>query len=182
MRTEATTSLEFIAYRLFRLDILVNNAAIGSLSGSSVEEQWGQCFQTNSTGPFMMVEAFAPLLKKSTSTPRIINVSSGAGSLGRRLDKSAQPSRIGMWGIAYGASKAALNLLTAAQSNFYGEQGFKVFAYSPGFVATNLGPHNKVENGAQPAADAVRPLVKVVNGERDNEHAGFLTATGQYPW
>ena len=87
-----------------------------------------------------------------------------------------------MWGIAYCASKAAMNLLTAAQAVMYGEQGFKVFAFSPGFVVSNLGPHNNAESGAQPASEAVVPIVKIVNGERDGEHAGFLTATGQYPW
>lgn len=127
-----------------------------------------------------MVEAFAPLLEKSKSTPRIINISSGGGSIGRRLDPTAQP-RFGMWGIAYCASKAAMNLLTAAQSVVYGEK-CKVFAFSPGFVVSNLGPHNKAENGAQPTDVGTAPIVKILNGERDAEHAKFLTATGQYPW
>ena len=129
-----------------------------------------------------MVEAFAELLKKSKTTPRIINISSGGGSIARRLDPTSQTNRLGMWGVAYCASKAALNLLTAAQSVVYGEQGFKVFAVSPGFVASNLGPHNSIENGAQPANEAVGPIIKVLNGERDDEHAHFLTAAGQYPW
>lgn len=163
--------------------MLVNNAAIGSLRvPGSPAEQMAQCFQTNSTGPFLMAEAFAPLLKKSKSTPRIINITSGGGSIGRRLDPTAQPHRMGMWGIAYCASKAAMNYITVTQSVVYGEQGFKVFAFSPGFVASNLGEHNKVENGAQPTSIGTQPIVKIVNGERDEEHAGFLTATGQYPW
>jgi NAD(P)-dependent dehydrogenase (short-subunit alcohol dehydrogenase family) len=141
-----------------------------------------QCFQTNATGPFLMVEAFAPLLKKSKSTPRLVNVTSGGGSIARRLDPTAQPHRIGMWGIAYCASKAAMNLLTAAQSVVYGEQGVKVFAFSPGFVQSNLGPHNNAENGAKPTSEGAEPIVKILNGERDEEHAHFLTATGQYPW
>ena len=87
-----------------------------------------------------------------------------------------------MWGIAYCASKAALNLLTAAQSVVYGEQGFKVFAFSPGFVVSNLGPHNKAENGAKQTSEGAAPMVEILNGERDEEHAKFLTATGQYPW
>lgn len=141
-----------------------------------------QSFLTNSTGPYLMAEAFIPLLKKSTSIPRIINISSGGGSISHRLDPSAQPHKLGMWGIAYCASKAALNYLTAAQAATYGEIGIKVFAFSPGFVVSGLGPHNKVENGAQPTSEGAKPIVAVVNGERDSEHAGFLTAVGQYPW
>ena len=43
-------------------------------------------FLTNATGPAIVVEAFAPLLAKSNKTPRIVNVSTGAGSIGLRLD------------------------------------------------------------------------------------------------
>ncbi|KAF4637486.1 hypothetical protein G7Y89_g594 [Cudoniella acicularis] len=167
----------------FRLDILINNAAVSSAaSTSSPAEAMALCFQTNSTGPFLVVEAFAPLLKKSNGTPRIINVSSAAGSIARRLDPTSQAHRMGMWEIAYCMSKTALNMLTVAQSILYSEQGFKVFAFSPGFVASNLSPHNKVENGAQPTEEGAAPIVKVVNGERDEEHGGFLSPTGQYPW
>ena len=129
-----------------------------------------------------MVEAFAPLLQKSKSVPRIVNVTSGGGSIARRLDPTVQTHRIGMWGIAYCASKAAMNLFTVAQSVVYGEQGFKVFAFSPGFVVSNLGPHNSAESSPQQTSEGAAPIVKTLNVERDEEHAHFLTATGQYPW
>ena len=149
-------------------------------------EQFERCFQTNATGPFLMVEAFAPLLKKSKTTPRIINVSSGAGSIRRLLDPNSPNFHLhremGMAKIGYGVSKAALNLITAKQSVVYAGDGFKVFAFSPGFVASNLGPQNKVENGAQPTSVGVAPMVKILNGERDAEHGCFLSATGQYEW
>lgn len=165
----------------FRLDALVNNAAIGWPSGTPAE-QMAQAFQTNATGPFLVVEAFAPLLRKSNTTARIVNVSSGGGSITRRLDSAAQTHKLGMWGIAYCASKAAMNLFTAAQSVVYGEEGFKVFAFSPGFVQSGLGPHNNAESGAQPTSEGAAPMVKILNGERDEEHAKFLSAKGQYPW
>lgn len=94
-------------------------------------------YQTNATGPQLMVEAFAPLLKKSRGTARIINVSSGAGSITSRLDKT------NMWytmkSECYRASKAALNMITACQAVEYGEGGIKVFLYCPGFAASGLG-------------------------------------------
>ena len=75
-----------------------------------------------------------------------------------------------------------MNLITAKQSVVYGEQGIKVFAYTPGFTVSNLGAHNTAENGAQPTSEGAAPVVKILNGERDEEHAGFLAADGQYPW
>lgn len=131
-----------------------------------------------------MVEAFAPLLKKSTRTPRIINVTSGAGSVARRMDPNGPSYNLGMWGIQYGASKAAMNLITAYQAVVYGEQGIKVFAFSPGFVASNLGAHNTIENGAQETSVGAAPMVGIIDGERDAElpRNGFLRASGQSPW
>lgn len=82
---------------MFRLDILVNNAAIGSSGAFTPGAQMALCFATNSTDPFLIGEAFAPLLEKSQGIPRIINISSGAGSIGRRLDPTAAPNKIGMW-------------------------------------------------------------------------------------
>jgi NAD(P)-dependent dehydrogenase (short-subunit alcohol dehydrogenase family) len=139
-----------------------------------------QCFQTNATGPLLMVESFAPLLKKSNGTPRVVNVSSGGGSITKRLD----PTSVGynIKGVQYRASKAALNMVTACQAVEYGELGFKVFAYCPGFTVSNLGPHNNAENGAKPTSEGAAPIVKILNGERDAEYGKFLHETGQYPW
>ena len=47
---------------------------------------------------------------------------------------------------------------------------------------SNLGPHNNAKSGAQQTSEGAAPIVKILNGERDEEHAHFLTATGQYPW
>jgi hypothetical protein len=47
-------------------------------------------FSTNTTGPAVVVETFAPLLQKSAdlgNTPRVLNVTSGAGSIGLRADR-----------------------------------------------------------------------------------------------
>ncbi|KAF3768867.1 hypothetical protein M406DRAFT_98787 [Cryphonectria parasitica EP155] len=164
-----------------RLDVLVNNAAVGWPEGSTAE-QFSQAFQTNATGPFLLVEACIALLKASTHTPRIINVSSGGGSIRKRLDPTTSTNKLGMWGIPYCASKASLNLITAAQSAVYGAEGVKVFAYTPGFTVSGLGPHNNAESGARPTSEGAAPIVRILNGERDDEHGGFLSSDGQYPW
>jgi NAD(P)-dependent dehydrogenase (short-subunit alcohol dehydrogenase family) len=139
-----------------------------------------EAFQTNATGPLLMVQAFAPLLRKSIGTPRIINVTSGGGSITLALDPDS--IMYGMKGVEpYRASKAALNMLTVLQIVDY-KDVFKIFLFCPGFTVSNLGPRNNAENGAKPTSEGAAPMVNILNGERDAEHGHFLHATGQYPW
>ncbi|MCJ1251201.1 hypothetical protein MMC30_008432 [Trapelia coarctata] len=162
-----------------RLDALVNNAAVAGPPGP-IAQKMLQCFQTNAVGPLLMLESFAPLLQKSNGTPRVVNVSSSQGSIATRLNPTSAGYNVK--GVQYRASKAALNMVTACQVVEFGELGFKVFAYCPGFTASNLGPYNKVENGAKPTSEGAAPIVKILKGERDTEHGGFLHGDGQYPW
>lgn len=164
---------------LTRLDALVNNAAVAIPPGP-LAQQMSQCFQTNATGPLLMLESFAPLLEKSNGTPRVVNVSSGAGSITMRLDPTSIGSNIKA--VQYRSSKSALNMVTVCQVVEYGGLGFKVFAYCPGFTVSNLGPRNNAENGAKPTSEGAAPIVKILNGERDAEHGRLLHGTGQYPW
>ena len=195
-----------------RLDALVNNAAIGSFSDdkASLSDEMRQVFETNCIGVQMVTDAFAPLLKKCTSIPRIINVSSGGGpytplietylyqenfilthlpfcttgSIGMRREpelyarcKDLPPA------IAYRSSKAALNMIHAIQATDYGELGWKVFCYAPGFTVSNLSHLNTKEYGAKPTADGARPMVSLLNGERDDKHGCFLESQGgEHPW
>ena len=161
-----------------KLDILVNNAGISALT-PPLRQQMRDAFDVNATGPAVVTAAFAPLLQKSTGAPRIVNISSGAGSIARRLDPSSAIYRLQE--VQYRASKAALSMVTACQWVEYGP-AVKVFAYDPGFTQSNLGPHNKAENGAKPAAEAVMPLIDVLEGKRDDEAGLLLHNTGVYPW
>src|SRR5213076_1924626 len=67
-----------------RLDVLVNNAGIlrdedkGALT--ITPEIFEKTLRTNTLGPWLVAQAFVPLLKKSRE-PRIVNVSSGGGQL-----------------------------------------------------------------------------------------------------
>ncbi|OAG00884.1 NAD(P)-binding protein [Paraphaeosphaeria sporulosa] len=162
-----------------RLDALVNNAAIADAPGTSFRKL-NEVFRTNVAGPYATVEAFAPLLEKSTRTPRIVNVSSGGGSIGLRLDPSN--AFYTLKGDQYRVSKAGLNMVNACQAVEYGPKGWKVFSFCPGFTVSNLGPHNKVENGAKPTSEGAGPMVGILNGERDSEHGLLLKADGQWPW
>ncbi|KAF2708464.1 NAD(P)-binding protein, partial [Pleomassaria siparia CBS 279.74] len=167
-----------------RLDMLINNAAIALAPGpGTLRSQLDACFATNATGPAVVVEAFLPLLRKSAHPgKRIVNVSSGAGSISRRLDPaSAMYGMKGGW--QYRASKAALNMLNACMAVECAELGIKVLAYDPGFTQSNLSPHNTAESGARSADESVEPLVEVIEGQRDAEWAqGMLHNSGSYGW
>ncbi|EKG11350.1 Cytochrome P450 [Macrophomina phaseolina MS6] len=163
-----------------RLDLLVNNAAVSAMQ-PPLRQQMREAFDTNATGPAVLTAAFAPLLHKSTASPaRIVNVSSGAGSIARRLDPSSPIYSV--QAVQYRASKAALHMVTACQVYEFESAGIKVFAYDPGFTQSNLGPHNKPEFGAKPASEAVMPLIDVLEGKRDDEAGKLLHNTGVYPW
>ncbi|KAL8710252.1 MAG: hypothetical protein Q9220_005183 [cf. Caloplaca sp. 1 TL-2023] len=161
-----------------RLDVLVNNAGIAGW-GTSLRQQMRSSFDTNTTGPTVLTLAFEPLLKRSENPlRRIVNISSGAGSIDYRLNPSG--TLYNHQAYQYRASKAALSMITACQWVAYEPLGIKVFAYAPGFTESNLGPMNTVEKGAKPVAEAVVPLVDLVEGRRDDDAGKFLHSEGVY--
>ncbi|KAL8649532.1 MAG: hypothetical protein Q9226_005542, partial [Calogaya cf. arnoldii] len=133
-----------------RLDALVNNAGIVGTNGTNAQ-QLNACLQTNAVGAQLMGDYFAPLLRKSTGTPRILNVTSGAGSISVRLDR-AHPSAV-LKATPYRISKAAMNMVAACQWYDLGEEGFKIFIYGPGYTESNLSASNKVALGAKPTSE-----------------------------
>ncbi|KAF2819868.1 NAD(P)-binding protein [Ophiobolus disseminans] len=165
---------------LISIDALVNNAAILGDFTAPLSQQMTAAFLTNATGPTVVVQAFTPLLAKSTKTPRIVNVTSGAGSISLRVDYTNEHQK--MVAIPYRTSKAVLNMVTVCQAYEHGPKGWKVFAYCPGHTESDLGPMNKVEFGAKLTSEGAGPMVGIIAGERDGEHGGFLRADGQWAW
>ena len=141
-----------------------------------------QCFATNVSGPAVMIETFSPLLQKSRTTPRIVNVSSGSASLERTVNPRTGD---GPLIIPYKTSKAAFNMMSVVEFAKFRQAKLdvKVFTYCPGYRVSNLSRFNTAENGAKPAVDGARPMVAMLNGERDGDVGLFLNSDdGQHPW
>ena len=125
--SDVTSLVHDTVERFGRLDILVNNAAIG-VFGPLVEtttEQWDQIMAVNARGPFMLCREALPYLKQQQRS-FIINISSVVGVKG-------YPNQ-----AAYSASKHALMGMTKALAKEVHKDGIWVHAICPGGVDTQL--------------------------------------------
>ncbi|KAG9185511.1 hypothetical protein G6011_08055 [Alternaria panax] len=165
---------------LTKLGVLVNNAGIANSGNESMFHKLKSTLRTNAAGPYATVKAFTPLLSKSLSTPCIVNVSSGAGSITLRLnpeDAFYKTKR-----DQYQISKAAPNMVTACQITEYHPRGWKVLVYRPGWTERNFTPRNKTADGAKPTSEGAVPIVRILNGERDAEAGKHFRYDGEHPW
>ena len=140
-------SVEELAARLVNdpghLDVLVNNAAIHydtwqGVLGADLDIV-REALETNTFGAWRTCKAFVPLLRDS-GHGRIVNVSSGAGSL----------ASMGRGTPAYNVSKVALNAVTRMVAAELRGTGILVNAVDPGWTATDMGGHGgrSIEDGA----------------------------------
>ena len=161
-----------------RLDVLVNNAGIAVDGGPASEldlEAMRRTYETNVFGVFAVTKAMLPLLRKSEAG-RIVNMSSGLGSLALNSDPS--------WGfagvkpLAYNSSKAALNMMTVIFATELKDTRIKVNAADPGFTATDLNQQRGTRTVEQGATIAVRLATLPTDGVT----GGYFDEDGVVPW
>ena len=162
-----------------RLDILINNAGISLDDGKKASEVGletiRQTFDTNFFGVIAITQAFLPLVKKSDSG-RIVNVSSGLGSLTLHSDPNSFYYDIKP--LAYNSSKTALNMFTVIMAHELKDTKIKVNSADPGYTATDLNDNSgpkTVEEGASIIFDlAMLP--------DDGATGGYFDDQGVVPW
>ncbi|HEY9757623.1 MAG TPA: SDR family oxidoreductase [Oculatellaceae cyanobacterium] len=173
------------------LDVLINNAAIsntGLAPDMPIQEyvkttrtsvvsldEMRAVFETNVFGVVAVTQAMLPLLRQSKE-PRIVNVSSGVGSLTRNSDLS-YPYR-SIFGPVYPASKTALNAITLALAIELESSGIKVNAACPGHTKTNLNNYS----GPQTVEEGAREPVRLALLGKDGPTGTFSNAEGPLPW
>jgi NAD(P)-dependent dehydrogenase (short-subunit alcohol dehydrogenase family) len=120
-------------------------------------------------------QADLPLLRKGVS-PRIVNVSSGAGSHSDPL--FGLTSGNGM-GPSYAISKAALNALTTALAQEVRSSGILVNAVCPGFTATFP---DAEKMGARPVSAGAEGIVWAATLQDDGPTGGFFRDGEPLAW
>ncbi len=166
------------------LDVLINNAGIaGSFPQPPLETDislFKQVFETNFFGVIEVTQAFIDLLRQSPE-PRIVNVTSGLGSLTLHNDPAWKYYTIKP--AIYFPSKAALNAYTIVLAYSLRDTSFKVNAVDPGYTATDFNHHS----GTGTVPDAAARVVKAALFGPDGPTGQFFSddnapETGISPW
>ncbi len=170
-RNSIESLANFLTREFGHLDILINNAAIrkdAGMMGLDVPvEIVREMMETNLYGPLMLCQTLAPLLKKS-SAGRIVNVSSGMGSL----------ASMGGGSPAYRITKTALNAMTKVLASEFRGNGVLVNCCHPGWVRTDMGGRGaskSIDEGADtPVWLALLP--------KDGPTGGYFQDRKPMPW
>ncbi|AXL90701.1 short-chain dehydrogenase [Streptomyces sp. CB09001] len=165
-----------------RLDVLINNAGItGEQVGpmdrltppeGTLPQDLIPVFRVNVFGPVRVTHAFLPLLR-AADDPRVVMVSSGAGSLAIATDPKRPESAVAH--LMYPVSKAALNMLTVQYANGIPDVRFNLA--DPGFTATDLNHHQGTQTVTE-GTDAIVEFATTSPGPTGQ----YRDRNGDVPW
>ena len=160
------------------LDVLVNNAGItGGMAQQPTTADLDvirTVVETNVIGVVRVTNAFLPLLRRSSS-PRIVNMSSGVGSLARQSDPQGDAGPIA---VAYSPSKTFLNAVTVQYAKELRDTNILINLACPGYVATDLNGFRGHRTPEQGAAIALR----LATLPDDGPTGGYFEDAGVIPW
>jgi NAD(P)-dependent dehydrogenase (short-subunit alcohol dehydrogenase family) len=117
-----------------------------------------------------MLQAVLPLLRQSLN-PRVVNISSGAGSLAHNSAQRPQP--------AYCLSKAALNMLTRRAARDLTD--VTVVSISPGWIRTDMGGAD-AKLGVTEAATALAETIEQLNQTHSGQWLDRFGQPSEYAW
>ncbi|BCK72586.1 dehydrogenase [Streptomyces libani subsp. rufus] len=160
------------------LDVLVNNAGItgdGPQMPTTVDVATVRAaVETNVIGVIRVTNAMLPLLRRSSS-PRIVNMSSGVGSLTRQTTPGTETGPIS---AAYAPSKTFLNAVTVQYAKELSDTNILINAACPGYCATDLNGFRGFRTPEQGAAIALR----LATLPDDGPTGSFFDDAGEVPW
>ncbi|MDQ0714910.1 NAD(P)-dependent dehydrogenase (short-subunit alcohol dehydrogenase family) [Streptomyces luteogriseus] len=161
-----------------RLDVLVNNAGITGgvpqLPTTVDPATVRRVVETNVIGVIRVTNAMLPMLRRSPA-PRIVNMSSGVGSLTRQTTPGSDTGPIS---VAYTPSKTFLNAVTVQYAKELGDTDILVNAACPGYCATDLNGFRGTRTPEQGAAVAIRLATLPADGPT----GAFFDDEGEVPW
>ena len=147
--------------RYGKLDVLVNNAGIGStetggLDAPKIEgataEIWDRIMDVNGKGVFLGTRAAIPALR-AAGGGSIVNISSIAGMVGLSPGTGA--------GAAYAASKGSVRLLTKSTAVQYGVEGIRCNSVHPGYIDTAMTERSLSQPGMREQRIAETPIRRI---------------------
>ena len=156
------------------VDVLINNAGV-----AAAEEEFGafdaatmaRVLQINSIAPMLVTQAVTPLLEKGGTTPKVVCITSGLGSIANADGLT--------YGLSYGMSKAALNMGVKKLASELKRRGIAIVALHPGWVQTDMGG-----SGAPlRPPESIRGMLTVIDKLTVADNGRFLTYEGmELPW
>ena len=153
-------AVESTVARFGKLDVLVNNAGIGSPRGPDgqrasienlTEEQWDRVMDVNAKGVFLGTKYAIPEMRKAGGGS-IINISSIAGLVGGTT-------------TAYGASKGAVRIFTKATAIQYAKDGIRANSVHPGVIETDMTADMLADEAGRRANLARHPIGRLGTAE-----------------
>lgn len=172
---------KFLGTQISALDVLVNNAGIliedpASKPSESSLLAVQETYNVNVFGVIRTTQAFLPLLRAAKGGARIVNVSSGLGS----VTKMANSPDWGMWNlVGYNSSKSAVNAITVAFAKELKPFGIKVNAADPGYCDTEMTAGLAAPRSASQGANVIVSLAELPD---DGPTATFRDENGTLQW
>jgi NAD(P)-dependent dehydrogenase (short-subunit alcohol dehydrogenase family) len=184
--SDRAAAAKSIAKQFGHLDILINNAGIGSADGKgedilqkqtveTPEAELQQVFNTNVFSVIYLTRELLPLLKKSPAG-RIVNLSSILGSLTLHADPNSPIAAVKRF--AYDTSKTAINSFTIHLADELRGTNIKVNSAHPGWVKTDMGTSAapmEIPEGAKTSVD-----LALIGS--DGPNGRFIHLGEELPW
>lgn len=155
-------------------------------------QAWNKTWDVNVTGAHVTTLTFLPLLLKSQD-PRLLFITSGLSTLEGASSKdnprytvppAGLPKQFGF--TSYRSSKTGLNMMMVEWTRVLANAGVKVWAISPGLLATGLGgrPDLLKQMGAGEPSIGGTVICGVIEGKRDADVGKVVREYGTpvQPW